>query len=244
MVQLIDQSNLFPGSQAEPRRRSLLFPVVVTALILFLFTLQFVPNLAYQLNYSFANALGLQPMAFTGPAGAPGNAGIAGADGLPGSLGPAGPAGPAGLNGADGSDGADGADGADGSDGADGADGADGSDGADGAGGLDNGAGVVSLGACDASVEIRMTSRIDIDSRIFYVDGVILSDIADACHGQSLSIWIYGAADTELAEARGLTIPDAATMTIGSEKFTPSAIVAADPTSVNEEAANLVLTIE
>ena len=89
-----------------------------------------------------------------------------------------------------------------------------------------------------------MTSSIDIASRIFYVESVILSDIADACQGQSLSIWIYGTADTELAEARGLTIPDASTMTIGNDEFTPSAIVAADPTGVNEEAATLVLTIE
>lgn len=233
--------DLFPGTRAEPARRNWTFPLVSTALIIFLIFLQFVPNFAYQLNYAVSNTLGLQPMNFAGPAGAqgvsgtPGSAGSAGnpgVDGLSGSLGPGGPAGPAG------------ADGAAGAVGAAGAAGADGADGADGSGGVDNGAGVVSLGACDARVEIRMTSSFDIATKIFYVDTIVISDIADACQGQSLDIWIYGAADTELAEALGLTIPNATTMTVNSSDLTPSAVVAADPTNANEEAASVVFAIQ
>ena len=105
MAALISGQNLFPQPRGERRRRGFVYPLVSTTLILFLLSLQFVPNLAYQLNTAIANTLGVQPMNFAGAAGAPGtpgspgiagNSGSPGLDGLTGSAGSAGPAGPAG----------------------------------------------------------------------------------------------------------------------------------------------------
>lgn len=131
----------------------------------------------------------------TGATGAPGNNGLPGADGSDGSDGADGSVGPAGSDGASGNNGRNGVDGQDGADGEAGLNGADGAPGADGATLYNSGQGVVDLGACDSSVDVRLRSRLV--GSTFYLASVTLSGISSDCWGSTVDVYVLGGVDPD-----------------------------------------------
>jgi hypothetical protein len=205
-----------PTDRRAKRRNGRVVPVVLIGIIVYLLLLEFGPYFGVSLNQAIASSLGLQSSTSQGAAGAAGpqgDPGLAGLDGRDGSDGGVG------LNGRDGRDGADGADGRDGSDGADGADGS--------GSGLNNGTGEVSIGACDDNVRIRLASRVDAATATFFLNTVSISDIAPACYGQVISVYLFsGTSGSYVQEgvASNVTIPNNSSMTISYTSFDDQSI--------------------
>ena len=215
--------------QRSRRRSGRVVPVVLVGIIVYLLLLEFGPYFGVSLNQAIANTLGVQSATVQGTAGA------AGPPGVPGS---------AGFDGRDGSDGVDGVngrDGADGAPGADGRDGADGADGADGGGnGLNNGSGEVSIGACDDNVQIRLASRVDAKNATFFLNTVSISDIAPACYGQVISVYLFSGTSGNYVQegvASNITIPNNSSMTISYTSFDDQSIRSVDLTRLLFEVA-------
>jgi hypothetical protein len=209
--------------QRSRRRSGRVVPVVLVGIIVYLLLLEFGPFFGVSLNQAIANTLGLQSATVQGSAGA------AGPQGVPGSAG------------FDGRDGSNGVDGVNGRDGADGAPGADGRDGADGVGnGLNNGSGEVSIGACDDNVQIRLASRVDAATATFFLNTVSISDIAPACYGQVISVYLFsGTSGSYVQEgvASNITIPNNSSMTISYTSFDDQSIRSVDLTRLLFEVA-------
>lgn len=166
-----------------------------------------------------------------GPAGAPGEPGAPGAPGTKGKPGEPGSSGAPGVQGPSGSSGSQGATGATGPAGADG-----------NANSLGFGQGEVEINApCDSSITVTLNSTFTFSNRTFYLSNVTLSDIAVACYGGRVSIYIYDGSrnslnPTLLANTSSpYSIGNASSVSIPISAFTPSSVESARITNMTFE---------
>lgn len=175
--------------------------------------------------------------------GLPGPAGPAGSPGEPGAPGVPGEPGVKGKPGEPGSSGAQGAQGPSGSSGSQGATGATGPAGADGtANSLGFGQGEVEINApCDSSITVTLNSTFTFSNRTFYLSNVTLSDIAVACYGGLVSIYIYDGSTNSLNPtllantSSPYSIGNASSVLIPVSAFTPTSVESARITNMTFE---------
>jgi hypothetical protein len=175
--------------------------------------------------------------------GLPGPAGPAGSPGEPGAPGVPGEPGVKGKPGEPGSSGAQGAQGPSGSSGSQGATGATGPAGADGtANSLGFGQGEVEINApCDSSITVTLNSTFTFSNRTFYLSNVTLSDIAVACYGGLVSIYIYDGSTNSLNPtllantSSPYSIGNASSVSIPVSAFTPTSVESARITNMTFE---------
>jgi type II secretory pathway pseudopilin PulG len=142
-----------------------------------------------------------------GQPGTPGLDGLDGQPGIPGAAGQAGPAGPTGPAGPAGPAGSGGSGG-----------GASPSPSPSGSAGTTLGTGNIRVGTCDDAVTTSMKSRLS--SGVFYFREITLSDIASACNGKNLDLYILDSSGNEIANALGNTI-SGSSITLSYTSFTP-----------------------
>jgi hypothetical protein len=166
-----------------------------------------------------------------GPAGSPGEPGAPGEPGTKGKPGESGSSGAAGVQGPSGSSGSQGATGATGPAGADGT-----------ANSLGFGQGEVEINApCDSSITVTLNSTFTFSNRTFYLSNVTLSDIAVACYGGSVSIYIYDGSTNSLNPtllantSSPYSIGNASSVSIPISAFTPSSVESARITNMTFE---------
>jgi len=166
-----------------------------------------------------------------GPAGAPGEPGAPGAPGTKGKPGEPGSSGAPGVQGPSGSSGSQGATGATGPAGADG-----------NANSLGFGQGEVEINApCDSSITVTLNSTFTFSNRTFYLSNVTLSDIAVACYGGRVSIYIYDGSTNSLNPtllantSSPYFIGNASSVSIPISAFTPSSVESARITNMTFE---------
>lgn len=150
------------------------------------------------------------PAGPSGPIGPSGEKGSAGTPGKPGLSGATGEKGPAGSTGNTGNTGATGPAGADGS-----------------ANSLGLGQGEIAINApCDASINVILNSSFNFSSRIFYLSDVTISDLAVACYGGRMSVYIYDGSTNSLNPtllsntSSPVTIGNSSTLVIPISSFT------------------------
>lgn len=166
-----------------------------------------------------------------GPAGSPGEPGVPGAPGTKGKPGEPGSSGAAGVQGPSGSSGSQGATGATGPAGADG-----------NANSLGFGQGEVEINApCDSSITVTLNSTFTFSNRTFYLSNVTLSDIAVACYGGRVSIYIYDGSTNSLNPtllantSSPYSIGNASSVSIPISAFTPYSVESARITNMTFE---------
>jgi hypothetical protein len=166
-----------------------------------------------------------------GPAGSPGEPGAPGEPGTKGKPGESGSSGAAGVQGPSGSSGSQGATGATGPAGADGT-----------ANSLGFGQGEVEINApCDSSITVTLNSTFTFSNRTFYLSNVTLSDIAVACYGGRVSIYIYDGSTNSLNPtllantSSPYSIGNASSVSIPISAFTPSSVESARITNMTFE---------
>lgn len=163
-----------------------------------------------------------------GADGAPGPAGIAGASGQPG------PRGSAGMDGARGPAGSTGARGPAGANGAPGPSGPPGPAAVTSNGTAVLGTGVTTIGTCDTGVQIALASTYAFTTNAFTLSAITLSDIDGACHGRSLTVMLYNAAGTLLAQTSAPVTLNAGGATTFSASVPASALTSTvDATAVS-----------
>jgi hypothetical protein len=169
-----------------------------------------------------------------GPAGPPGEPG---APGVPGSPGSPGAPGSPGSSGADGSSGPQGPSGSSGPQGSTGPAGADGN-----ANSLGLGQGEIEINApCDSSISVTLNSTFNFGNRTFYLSDVTLSEIAIACYGGRVSIYIYDGSTNSLSPTllanttSPYSIGNASSVSIPISAFTPSSVESARITNMTFE---------
>ncbi|MDA8863170.1 hypothetical protein N9H87_02985, partial [Pontimonas sp.] len=77
------------------------------------------------------------------------------------------------------------------------------------------------------SIEVRLSSRLSVSNATFYLDEVTLSDVAAACFGAEIDIYVFSGNAGSYAQeavATGVLIPSSASFTISYTDFTPTDI--------------------
>ena len=150
-----------------------------------------------------------------------------------------------GVNGRPGRDGEDGEDGAPGVPGAPGASGPAGPPGASGSGGGSSpapsatpgtsfGQGALRVGTCDTAITTSLRSRLVTGT--FYFKRIALSDLASACNGKAIDIYLLDASDNELATYTGTV--SGSTLSVDYTSFTTTNVLASAIKNVALEIAD------
>lgn len=217
-----------PSSEAVPTRRSrqnvedkssrgLLIGIIALLLALLLLMVAEVSGaFGYRIINTIAQISGLE--------GIRGEQGLAGANGAAGANGKTGSAGQPGSNGAAGPPGQDGVDGQDGAPGTV----------------LLREQGVIGFGACDADVSVSLSSRIDIPSASFYVDTVHFDDVASACWGKSLDVYLFSGSEGQYqleSTAVDVPVPNSDSFVVSFNQFAPQDIPSSTLTKLAIEIA-------
>jgi hypothetical protein len=224
---------LFEGSEdfeswrehrEKRNRRAIYFFAIILLLILLSLALPNSGNAIFQ-------AIGNQTTSTQGETGRDGADGATGADGFDGADGVDG------LNGLNGLDGAAGIPGLTGPAGPAGPPGPQGPAGADGVGGSSPSPspspsssgnvtqnGTIRVGTCDDDVQTSMRSRLV--SGTFYFRSITISDIASACLGKRLDVYLLNAADAEISSVSGISITGSSLTVSFDGGFSPQDTVA------------------
>lgn len=176
------------GEQRRHRHRGLTAAIIILAILLG-FTATYT---GWTIGARLTSGQGLLPAGSgrggggSGSDGTNGSNGSSGTDGSNGTDGVPGPSGPPGAPGSPGPAGSPGSPGPEGSPGAPGSPGP--------AGALVGlGQGVTTIGTCDRSVGILLTSSFDFPARTFWLSTLTITRVSSACDGLRLTIVLYDA---------------------------------------------------
>lgn len=215
----------------EPRGRRRVATILLAIVLAYLLFADFAPRVGIDVQGSILSMLGIKRTSnadvVAGPAGANGEPGADGLNGVPGVDGKDGLNGLAGAAGPRGQTGAAGADGVNGVDGIDGAPGADGADGVV----LSQNEGAIGFGSCDDNVGVSLASRIDPTTAIFSVKTIRFTDVAAACHGLGLRVYLFSGSEgayTLEATSDIVTIPSSSSFVFDAESLNIGAVASAD----------------
>jgi hypothetical protein len=238
---LVDRQAVNKDDEGKNRNRGLLIVIVLLVAILILLLLEISGAFGYRVITAISQATGLSIQAIErGPEGPAGPQGLAGSDGANGLQGANGLTGGRGVIGAAGQNGLPGINGADGANGADGRDGVDGARGPQGEPGtvLAVEQGLIGIGACDSDISVAIKSRFDAAHADFLLDRVRFGDVAEACWGRTITIYVFsGGTNSYVVEgvATDFVIPSSSAFAVPYTAFAQANIPSATLTKLAVE---------
>lgn len=213
---LVDNKSMATVDDKKRHNRGLLAVIVLLVATLILLLLEISGAFGYRIITAISDATGLSVSA--GERGAQGPVGATGADGSNGLQGPNGLTGGRGATGAEGQTGAPGTDGVNGLNGTDGAQGPQGDPGTV----LAVEQGLIGIGACDTNISVSVKSRFDVAHADFLLDRVRFSDVADACWGRAITVYLFsGEPNSYVVEgvAADFVIPSSSAFSVSYSAF-------------------------